>query len=81
MNWDAADRFCRALGDGARLPTREEYEALGRAMGRPNNYRSDMIADMRQNWFWSSSVNPRIGIRTQVKLSLSLSPGLNRDPR
>jgi hypothetical protein len=58
MNWDAADRFCRNRGDGARLPTHEEYEALGRAMGRPNNYRADRISDMRQNWFWSSSVFP-----------------------
>ncbi|MEO5969125.1 MAG: hypothetical protein ABIQ95_04295 [Bdellovibrionia bacterium] len=58
MNWDAANRFCRDLGDGARLPTKEEYGALGRAMGRPNNYNPDMIADMRGNWFWSSSVHP-----------------------
>ena len=58
LNWDAADRFCRGLGDGARLPTREEYLALGRAMGWPNNYRSDRITDMSHNWFWSSSVDP-----------------------
>ncbi|MEO5969411.1 MAG: DUF1566 domain-containing protein [Bdellovibrionia bacterium] len=57
LNWDAAGGFCRGLGDRARLPTREEYEALGRAMGRPNNYDPDMIADMRGNYFWSSSPN------------------------
>lgn len=59
MDWKAADRFCRGLGGGARLPTREEFEWLGRAMGRPNHYRSDMIADMRRRWFWSSSVKER----------------------
>jgi hypothetical protein len=67
MNWGAADAFCRGLGDGARLPTREEYVALGTAMGYPNRYNPDMIADMRGNWFWSSSVPPR-------------SPGYEADP-
>ncbi|MEO5968981.1 MAG: hypothetical protein ABIQ95_03565 [Bdellovibrionia bacterium] len=58
MNWNDADRFCRDLGDGARLPTLEEYESLGRAMSQGGPYNPDRIADMSQNWFWSSSVHP-----------------------
>jgi hypothetical protein len=55
MNWANAKAFCKRLGKGARLPTQEEYDALGRAMGYPNNYNPDMMADVRQNYFWSSS--------------------------
>jgi hypothetical protein len=59
MKWAAADRFCRGLGDGSRLPTREEYEALGRAMRPGERYNPDLIADMRGNWFWSSFSSSR----------------------
>jgi uncharacterized protein (TIGR02145 family) len=31
--WDAAQRACRALGDQWRLPTNDEWRALGRAYG------------------------------------------------
>ncbi len=58
MNQPSAEEFCQNLGGGARLPTREEYEALARAMGAPNHYDRNVIPDMVNNWFWSSSIHP-----------------------
>ncbi len=45
-----AEQYCRNLGGGARLPVREEYEALGRAMGAPHHYDRNAIPDMAQNY-------------------------------
>ncbi|MEO7162247.1 MAG: hypothetical protein ABI041_04960 [Bdellovibrionia bacterium] len=54
-DWKGSIAFCKTLGRGSRLPTREEYEALGRAMGYPNEYDDDLLPDMSGNMFWSSS--------------------------
>lgn len=58
MNHADAVQFC--LAHGGRLPTKEEYEALGRAMGRgrPGGYDRNRIAGMDARWFWSGSVHP-----------------------
>ncbi len=58
MNYEDATRFCRDLGRGARLPTREEYRALKRVLGGQNRYNPRIISDMVGNGFWSSSVDP-----------------------
>jgi hypothetical protein len=55
MNHDQAVAYCR--DQGARLPTKEEYEALGRAMGRDERgkgYQRNLIPEMEDRWFWSS---------------------------
>jgi hypothetical protein len=55
--YEEAIEFCRNLGGGARLPTKEEYEALIRAMSPGGRYNPDLLPDMRGRWFWSSGPN------------------------
>jgi len=59
-NFYDATRFCADLGEGYRLATNEEFEALARAMGKgtPAGYNRDRIPDMSDKWFWSASVHP-----------------------
>ncbi len=64
MSQRDAMAFC--AGIGARLPTREDYLALTRAMGArdPENedlvgYRQNLLPDMYNRWFWSSSMARR----------------------
>jgi hypothetical protein len=56
MNQIKAMQFCKSLGEGSRLPTREEYEILAKDMGYPHRYNADFMPDMKENWFWSSSL-------------------------
>jgi hypothetical protein len=46
--------------EGSSLPTREQLEALAKAMGKgtPRGYTPDVIPGMNDRWFWSSSVHP-----------------------
>src|SRR3954447_5934972 len=72
MNHRNATRFCESLdGDvnrrwfgprvrqagGARLPTKEEYEALRIVLGYPNHYNGNRLPDLVGRWFWSSSLS------------------------
>jgi hypothetical protein len=56
MNQAAAVAFCAAKG--GRLPTKDELDALKRAMSPQGRYNPDFIAGMRDTYFWSSSVHP-----------------------
>ena len=58
MNHHDAINFCLGLGGGSRLPTREEYEALSRAMTVNGHYDRNRIPDMSDKWFWSASLHP-----------------------
>jgi hypothetical protein len=70
MNQRDAVAYCAGLGGGARLPTKDEYIALSRAMGsrQPDynalgydlaGYNRNLIPDMNNRWFWSASVHPQ----------------------
>ena len=51
MNWDKAKEACKELGDGWRLPTKEELEAMYKQLhieGKGNF--------MDGAWYWSSSI-------------------------
>ena len=62
--------YCAGLGGGARLPTKDEYIALSRAMGSRDPegdpegavfdiaYKGYLIPDMHGRSFWSASVAP-----------------------
>jgi hypothetical protein len=56
MNQAAAVAFCAAKG--GRLPTKNELDALKRAMTQQGRYNPDLIAGMWDTYFWSSSVHP-----------------------
>jgi hypothetical protein len=71
-NMDQRDAvaYCAGLGGGSRLPTKDEYIALSRAMGsrQPDynalgydlaGYNRNLIPDMNNRWFWSASVHPQ----------------------
>ena len=69
MSHEEATTYCEGLGDGVRLPTREEYKALVQAMRvtdpenvDPDNhgdpYHYDLIPGMDAGWFWSATVDP-----------------------
>ena len=54
-----AEKYCQGLGGGARLPTKEEFEALIRVMTLSSGkYNPDLLPGTSGKWFWSSSVNP-----------------------
>jgi hypothetical protein len=57
MNQMEAIDYCKGLGGGARLPTKEELETLGRAMGQYQHggYQINLIPQMNLQ-FWSSSL-------------------------
>lgn len=72
MKQGDADAYCTGLGGGARLPTKDEYITLARAMGsvQPEcgapdydvaGYNRHLIPDMINRVFWSSSFPPRCG--------------------
>lgn len=56
MNHERAFQFCKSKG--GRLPSKEEYSALGRAMTYNGKYCSSLIDGTSGNFFWSSSVHP-----------------------
>jgi len=59
MNQREAERFCQALGQGARLPTKEEWEVLKQVMTIPSrNFNPELLPGTKGKWFWSSSVGP-----------------------
>jgi len=58
MSQSDAMRYCQHLGGGARLPTREEWEALAKAMSTGGRYNSDLLPGTKGKWFWSSSDAP-----------------------
>ena len=70
MNQQGAVAYCASRGGGARLPTKDEYIALSRAMGsrQPDRsapgydsagYNVNLIPDTNNRWFWSASRRPR----------------------
>jgi hypothetical protein len=50
MNWQEAISYCANLRGGARLPTADEYRALGRAMRRLQN--QYLLPDTYNKYFW-----------------------------
>ena len=74
MNQIEAVAYCTALGEGFRLPTKDEYVALSRAMGtlQPvqtdgidmlndynlGGYNKNFIQDMNERNFWSETIHP-----------------------
>ena len=73
MNHEDAVAYCAGLGGGARLPTKDEYIALSRAMGSrqpdyyaprmdADGYNRNLIPDMNRRTFWSASVLPQYGV-------------------
>ncbi len=67
MNQRDAVAYCAGLGGGARLPTKDEYIALGQAMGgrypewegfgyHVPGYARNLIPDMHNRLFWSASL-------------------------
>jgi len=59
MNQYDAEKYCQGLG--ARLPTKEDWEALGKipGPGGKSNFNSDLILPgTKKRWFWSSSSSP-----------------------
>ena len=69
MSQIRANDYCMFLCSGARLPTKDEYVALSRAMGSVspeegavdydvNHYDRGMVLGMRDRVFWSGSVLP-----------------------
>ena len=80
MSQRDAVAYCASLGGGARLPTKDEYIALSRAMGsrQPdfhapgydvNGYHRNLIPDMDYQWFWSESVHPQNDVYAFVFIS------------
>jgi len=73
MNLEDAVAYCAGrLGGNSRLPTKDEYNALSRAMGsrQPDyeapgfdvaGYNRNLIPGMNNQWFWSASARPRYG--------------------
>ncbi len=57
MNHDRATEYCRSLGEGYRLPTKDELENFSAALGYPNRYNPDQVPDQSDKGFWSSSVD------------------------
>jgi len=52
-----AEKYCQGLG--TRLPTKEEWEALSRAMTIPSGkYNPELLPGTKDKSFWSSSVSP-----------------------
>lgn len=69
MNQSEAVAYCTGLGGGSRLPTKDEYIALSRAMGSKQpfyhapgfdvaGYDGNLIPDMDRKIFWSVAVHP-----------------------
>ncbi len=56
MNQRDAVAYCQRLG--AELPSREQLEAVARAIGAPNANNRNLILDMAGDRIWSSSVHP-----------------------
>ena len=56
INHEEATAFCR--GHGARLPTRTEFEAWGRALGISRAVRNHLFPGVQAGNFLSSSVSP-----------------------
>jgi hypothetical protein len=59
MDQRDAESFCRSLGRGSRLPTKEEFEALSRVMSLGGTYTPDLFPGTIGHLFWSSSVDSR----------------------
>ena len=58
MDHADAIQYCQDLGQGARLPTKEEYEALKLAMSPEGKYNPYLLPDIQSKYFWSSSFRP-----------------------
>jgi hypothetical protein len=55
MDHATAILYCQSLGEGARLPSKEEWEALSLVISPGGQYNPDLLPGT-QGWFWSSSV-------------------------
>jgi len=53
-----AQKFCQGLGEDVRLPTAEEWEALGKIMSPEERFNPDLFPGTRDKAFWSSSIAP-----------------------
>jgi len=53
MNWGAAKKACKNLGNGWRLPSLEELEAMHEQLHKQGkgNFKTDNPCE---NWYWSS---------------------------
>jgi hypothetical protein len=54
----AGEEFCRGLGGGSYLPSKEELGLLDGGLGYPDSYDPNQISDQAGRIFWSSSVYP-----------------------
>lgn len=58
MNHYDAEKFCQGLGEQVRLPTKEEWEVVGKIMSPGGIYNPDLFPGIRGKYFWASSVYP-----------------------
>jgi formylglycine-generating enzyme required for sulfatase activity len=57
MNYEVALQYCKNLGEGARLPSLEEWKALARSLGKGvagKKYDYKLLPDLNRE-FWSST--------------------------
>ena len=51
MNWDDAMKACEGLGNGWRLPSKEELNAMYEQLHKQGK------GNFKNEWYWSSSQN------------------------